>query len=130
MSRDTRHASDRRHGRVTSTHITISEEVGVLFSSKEWRDSGVRDPEPLTRFPPIHSEPWHHGPFSPLPGTPGRGEPVLCAKNQIILQMCTRLRGVRGWNPDAYELDRAPLREPLPSIRVALREQDARVRGR
>ena len=59
MSRDTCHASDHRHGHVTSTHITICEAGGVLFSSQEGRASGVTDSETLTRFPPIHSETWH-----------------------------------------------------------------------
>ncbi len=43
--------------------------------------------------------------------------------HRTTYQICV----VRGWKPDAYELYRAPLREPLPSIRVPLREQDTDV---
>lgn len=43
--------------------------------------------------------------------------------HRTTYQICV----VRGWKPAAYEVYRAPLREPLPSIRVPLRQQDADV---
>jgi hypothetical protein len=34
----------------------------------------------------------------------------------------------RGWKPDAFEIYALPLRQPLPAIRIPLRETDKDVR--
>jgi hypothetical protein len=41
-------------------------------------------------------------------------------KLQSTYQVCVR----RGWKSDSYEIYPLPLRNPLPSIRIPLREQD------
>ena len=113
MSRDTCHASDRRHGRVASTHITIRPIGRFLVTSsgsprtrlqhrrtrstlRRCVDASVRR-WPVVGFSPIHSETWA---FSPRPGTPGRGEPVCfaCQEPDDLANLCH----ITGCNVSRY----------------------------